>query len=69
MAVLITMFYMAGAVKTTTPGRLGGREVDLSYLLGEKKIVLLLLSEAQDDFYVIYCLNYYNEKSLSSLLP
>lgn len=31
MAVLITMFYMAGAIKTTTPGKLGGGK--LTYLI------------------------------------
>lgn len=39
------------------------------YLLGEKKIALLLLSEAQDNFCLTYCLIDYREKSISSFLP
>lgn len=64
------MFYLAGGIETNTTGTSRGRKVYCFYLLGEKKkIALLLLSEAQDNFCLTYCLIDYCEKSISSLLP
>lgn len=60
----LTVFYLAGGIETNTTGTSRGRKIYCSYLLGEKKITLLLLSEARDNLYLTYCLIYYHEKSL-----